>query len=1488
MKPRSARYQQMILANAKKQAKRQARVRGSKKDPLRADPTRTATLRRKMLKELRQRFAKLRIRLRKLVIDEDVFGLTPPTRDHSTDMQYDLNAFCPTGQGGGVDASCPPHPASASQHPDNSPNPSTEEDIEKKANPSRISSFIGKVANAAAKLKEMYHKTALRLNVPGLAPDLLDTVEDCQRIFYASGKAVPHPFGGPFSAGQICAVGSHVLAFAFIKAKKWLKGSTPATNAVVDVSDHDLIELIHGIWTDMAESMPEIGRIPSRQWVERYVTQKRRVDNWLATNSEGQKRDEHGRFAKEDIKAASPASSQEAPAKGLVGRLKEKLGKQYERLPSWLKVSVKLAGKAAYAVQLGTQAAAKAVAKEKGLDDSNLGKLHATLMAVDVALGGSRSAGAIAAIGLPHLAAPAAFVPWGSLGYLAYSAVRNPMATLRAAGKAVKHHYKKLTDSRYVGEGVFRSRSPVTTNSLTVNDQKEVAARLADAFADHDWDDWYAALLHCALDEGMELDDALEAADELWQDSDPPDEDDDEVDLEDVFRKPVANASVVELPSYDFLKERGGWGDHLDTAFDVGAVGNLLFNSYEVNASKLKRPGEMLQELLDSFDEESKEGLVVLVNDVLQLVIVDRMDWYEGKGKPDDPATQVVELAQELYGFDQVEQMNEGGRPRGNGWATLNAKHSYSSTQFNLIDCGYVRTQGSPLPILKRMIAGIEEDDLAEGGREETPHVTVKYGLLTKDADEVREIVEGLGPVHIALGRTSLFESPEHDVVKVDAEGDNLRRLNALISDSLEHQDKHDQYQPHVTLAYVKPGRGQRYVDMADVDGMEVFCSTLIFSAHDGKVTKIKLTRPPSLSQEETAAVGNEDWSARRSHEKVEQFQEWLEEQFGDLLVGTDMEQLWHLYAEEGFRKGAGRAFDDVHASERVLAGRDQRSLDQYLGGRDQFLRSSFGSPVAVEKIKLLAGRSFDDLEGIGDDVSLRMSRALTDGLVRGMSPHEVARLLDDELELGRDRTETIARTEIVRAHADGQVHALRDMGVEEVGVQVEWSATEDDRLCPKCAAMRGKVLKLDEAEGMIPLHPNCRCAFIPWLPEDGEQPTKNRLTFNSIKPMRTRRQIIWGIYADLTANDVRKGVNDLDEFLTNCGGPGSGVPGPCAIDQPSTPGNKSKSSKEEMTLPAISHLKPEEVRAAKAAGHLTSGTDLITKTHAKLIRDVISGKKGAPEKLKTLKDAKTESGRGNAGVASQTVKSANVPSDKGVASQASAESPPPAPSSPSSSGPFKPGQTVSRQAIKDRLAKVPESEHGREIGKILAEASVVREQQPAHGMSKPEKVHSIDLDGVKVHVGEGVFGAKHAIGEMLHVPDKLFRALGEVVFTSQLDKHHATREMLMGQGGKTVATAGDGKMVVHSAVDLDRGFIAHEAAHNLAKATWGKHAPPPSSDYGKAQELTGPVSRYAGHGPEEDFAEAVRIYCNPKLRPMLKEEHPAKHAAVAKILEEM
>jgi len=222
--------------------------------------------------------------------------------------------------------------------------------------------------------------------------------------------------------------------------------------------------------------------------------------------------------------------------------------------------------------------------------------------------------------------------------------------------------------------------------------------------------------------------------------------------------------------------------------------------------------------------------------------------------------------------------------------------------------------------------------------------------------------------------------------------------------------------------------------------------------------------------------ANSQRWRFKTTPEQVAAFHEWIQTELeADVLDGAnpDPDKYWVEYIRRGYEQGAGRAFDDV----RIRGGNSQ--LPFYQGTRRQFLQSAFAQPVSKDRVKLLAGRVLTDLQGVNAAMASAISRKLVDGLVRGDSPRTVAKDLIGIVQGNKNRALTIARTETIRAHAEGQLDALEALGVTSIGVAVEWS-TAGFNVCPLCVPLEGVVLKVQEARGMLPRHPNCRCTFIP------------------------------------------------------------------------------------------------------------------------------------------------------------------------------------------------------------------------------------------------------------------------------------------------------------------------------------------------------------------------------------------------------------------------
>lgn len=308
--------------------------------------------------------------------------------------------------------------------------------------------------------------------------------------------------------------------------------------------------------------------------------------------------------------------------------------------------------------------------------------------------------------------------------------------------------------------------------------------------------------------------------------------------------------------------------------------------------------------------------------------------------------------------------------------------------------------------------------------------------------------------------------------------------------------------------------RGQivKYVGDEDYFGLTPVANSFVSNA--------LMTEPPSdgMNAEADRRMDRAVWGTHSSQEvvtnapyafgtdpqRLQAFQDWLKIQLAKYIVGKSQQQLWDEYIKQGFQKGAGRSFDDVRQAALkqrrpdLFTKDEQQSVqDFYEGSKSEFLRSSFALPASQERVELLASRTFDELENVTADMANKMSRVLTDAMVQGQSPGDAASAMVDEVDISEQRANTIARTELIRAHAEGQLTSLEAMGMDKVGVQVEWSVAGPPFcsdleglpakarkgltcVCELCEDLEGVVLDIDEARGMLPRHPNCRCAFLP------------------------------------------------------------------------------------------------------------------------------------------------------------------------------------------------------------------------------------------------------------------------------------------------------------------------------------------------------------------------------------------------------------------------
>ena len=82
-----------------------------------------------------------------------------------------------------------------------------------------------------------------------------------------------------------------------------------------------------------------------------------------------------------------------------------------------------------------------------------------------------------------------------------------------------------------------------------------------------------------------------------------------------------------------------------------------------------------------------------------------------------------------------------------------------------------------------------------------------------------------------------------------------------------------------------------------------------------------------------------------------------------------------------------------------------------------------------------------------------------------------------------KTRSEMIVRTEIIRAHSEASLNSMEERHIGRAVARVEYSPAPD--VCPICIGqLQGQIFTVPEARGLIPVHVNCKCAWVPVVDE--------------------------------------------------------------------------------------------------------------------------------------------------------------------------------------------------------------------------------------------------------------------------------------------------------------------------------------------------------------------------------------------------------------------
>lgn len=407
---------------------------------------------------------------------------------------------------------------------------------------------------------------------------------------------------------------------------------------------------------------------------------------------------------------------------------------------------------------------------------------------------------------------------------------------------------------------------------------------------------------------------------------------------------------------------------------------------------------------------------------------------------------------------------------------------------------------------LARYAAAIPAADLAQDGVVGKHHVTLKYGLATSNAEDLRRLAASLPTMTLRLGATMVFPKPEADILVMRVFGEGLEEAHEQIQRYTPCQEDEQPYLPHVTLAYLKPGAGVRYAGDPALAGRAAIATELWFrpsttsklpdqalplGVEDMQLAGIEeaWAKPLMISRplrplERAVNLHEIDRRCKLTATRMLQTVRPIGRQMAEAMVkacrecGEDniqslmdyrvplqgkMASACKTYLADMFDFGQAQVREELARQHRqaqnpesdLLLAEPPRPIDNEKRARD----------VINLKADLLSRRWAERLKESAMNVMLAAARS-------GMPPGEAAQRIQEAADEITDRS---SRQLVMNTLGDAfglgrQVEAHRQR--DYIG-EAEYSAILDENTCDPCRQLDGRTGQLDEPAMQVP-NPNC------------------------------------------------------------------------------------------------------------------------------------------------------------------------------------------------------------------------------------------------------------------------------------------------------------------------------------------------------------------------------------------------------------------------------
>ena len=129
-----------------------------------------------------------------------------------------------------------------------------------------------------------------------------------------------------------------------------------------------------------------------------------------------------------------------------------------------------------------------------------------------------------------------------------------------------------------------------------------------------------------------------------------------------------------------------------------------------------------------------------------------------------------------------------------------------------------------------------------------------------------------------------------------------------------------------------------------------------------------------------------------------------------------------------------------------------------------------------INQIWVADGKSFSQrIWGNTEKLAETLNEELVHCVVTGKKSTELKEMLQERFNVSYNNADMIARTEIAHIQTQAAKQRYKDYGIQKV----EFYADPDERTCPECGKLHGKIYSIYDAV-QLPRHPRCRCTLLP------------------------------------------------------------------------------------------------------------------------------------------------------------------------------------------------------------------------------------------------------------------------------------------------------------------------------------------------------------------------------------------------------------------------